>query len=301
MRSRIGQLVAGAAGIAGTVVATVATATPAEAATQYRVIGSLPQGIVESLADPSAPPAGVNVPGCHPSAAHPDPVVLVTGTFGNMIDDWGGLGPTLANQGYCVYSRAFGADPHGIIQTIGPVVTSAQQLAALVDSVRAQTGAARVDLVGHSQGGLIAEYYTKFLGGAGQVGALVGLSPTTHGTTLDGLATLAGFFPGANAIVRGVCPACADQEAGSDVVTALADGPIAQPGVRYTIIETRDEFVVTPAGSAFIGEPGVHNVWVQDSCPFDPVDHADLSYDKGVYGLVANALDPAHPSAVSCY
>jgi pimeloyl-ACP methyl ester carboxylesterase len=274
---------------------------PAAAAPSYRVIGSLPQGIFESLADPSAASAGVNVAGCHPSAAHPDPVVLVTGTFANLIDDWGGLGPTLANRGYCVYSQAYGADPHGVIQTIGPVATSAGQLADLVDSVLARTGAQRVDLVGHSQGGLIAEYYTKVLGGAAKVRTLVGLSPTTHGTTLDGLATLASFFPGANAIVRGVCPACADQEAGSAVVNAVGNGPIAQPGVSYTIIETRDEFVVTPAGSAFINEPGVHNVWVQDSCPFDGVDHADLSYDKGVYGLVANALDPAHPSTISCF
>jgi pimeloyl-ACP methyl ester carboxylesterase len=276
-------------------------AQPAAAVPSYRVIGSLPQGVFESFADPSAPPAGVNVAGCHPSAAHPDPVVLVNGTFANMIDDWGGLGPTLANQGYCVYSRAYGGDPHAILQTIGPVATSAQQLGTLVDSVLAQTGAGHVDLVGHSQGGLIAEYYAKILGGAAKVHALVGLSPTTHGTTLDGLATLAGFFPGANAIVRGVCPACADQEAGSAVVTALSNGPIAQPGVSYTIIETHNEFVVTPAGSAFINEPGVHNVWLQDACPFNFTDHADLSYDKGVYGLVERALDPAHPTTITCW
>jgi pimeloyl-ACP methyl ester carboxylesterase len=274
--------------------------TPAAATTSYRVIGSLPQGVLESLRDPSAPPAGVNVPGCRPTSAHPDPVVLVTGTFGNMTDDWGGLGPTLANRGYCVYSRAYGADPHSIIQTIGPVASSAQQLATFVDTVLAQTGASRVDLVGHSQGGLIAEYYAKLLGGAGTVRVLVGLSPTTHGTTLDGLATLAAFFPGANAIVRGVCPACADQEAGSAVVNAVDNGPIAQPGVSYTIIETHNEFVVTPAGSAFINEPGVHNLWLQDACPFNWTDHADLSYDRGVYGLVENALDPAHPTTISC-
>lgn len=27
---------------------------------------------------------------------------LVNGTFGNAVDDFGGLAPTLANAGYCV-------------------------------------------------------------------------------------------------------------------------------------------------------------------------------------------------------
>ena len=77
-------------------------------------------------------------------------------------------------------------------------------------------------------------------------------------------------------------------------------GPVSQPGVDYTIIETRNEFVVTPPGSAFIPEPGVHNVWVQDSCPTDTVDHEELPYDRAVQTLVANALDPAHPRSVQC-
>jgi pimeloyl-ACP methyl ester carboxylesterase len=285
----------------GALVATlVFGASQASAATRYPVTSSLPQGVSESLPNPAASPAGVNVSGCQLTAAHPRPVVLINGTFSNMIDDWSGLGPTLANQGYCVYDTAIGGSPNDIVQTTGPLVTSTQEISSFVDQVLANTGASQVDLVGHSQGGLIGEYYLKLLGGASKVHSYVGLSPTTHGTTLDGLATLASFFPGANLLVGGACPACVDQEIGSTVVNALSNGPIAQPGVNYTVIETRNEFVVTPAGSAFINEPGVHNEWVQDSCPFDSVDHADLSYDHGVYGLVENALDPQNTRPVSC-
>lgn len=272
----------------------------AAAQNQYPVGGSLAQGIAASLADPAAPPPGVNVSGCRLSVAHPRPVVLIDGTFANMTDDWDGLGPTLANMGYCVFSTPIGGDPHSVIQTTGPVVTSAQQIAAFVGQVRAATGAAQVDLVGHSQGGLIAEYYTKLLGGASTVHTLVGLSPTTHGTTLDGLATLAALFPGGTALIGAGCAACADQLTGSAVVDAVDNGPIAQPGVSYTIIETRNETVVTPAGSAFIAEPGVHNLWVQDYCPIDLVDHADLPYDHTVDGLVSNALDPQTAQPVGC-
>src|SRR5689334_13090241 len=176
--------------VAGLVTAALAFTPTAQAASTFPVRSTLAEGVFASLADPSAPPPGVNVP-CTPSGAHPRPVVLVNGTFANMTDDWSFLGPTLANAGYCVYSTALGGDPHSVIQTTGPVTTSVNQLASFVDSVRSATHASTVDLVGHSQGGLIAEYYTKFLG-AGKVSTVVGLSPTTHGTTLDGLATLAG-------------------------------------------------------------------------------------------------------------
>ena len=52
--------------------------------------------------------------------------------------------------------------------------------------VLAATGAAKVDLVGHSQGGMMPRYYLKFLGGAALVNRLVALAPSNHGTTLDG-------------------------------------------------------------------------------------------------------------------
>ena len=48
--------------------------------------------------------------------------------------------------------------------------------------VRARTGAAKVSLVGHSQGGLMPRYFIKNLGGAGVVDDLVGLAPSNHGT-----------------------------------------------------------------------------------------------------------------------
>lgn len=282
-------------------IALTAFAAPAVAAPAYPVTSNLYAGIAQSLRDPSAPPPGVNVASCEPSAAHPRPVVLITGTFGNMTDDWAGLGPTLANAGYCVYSTPIGGDPKSVLQTIGRVPESAQQISSFVDRVRSETGAAQVDLIGHSQGGLIGEYYLKLLGGASKVHSFVGLSPTTHGTSLVGLAYLAKAFPGGEALVGAACPACADQIVGSPVVRAVGDGPIAQSDVDYTVIETRNEFVVTPAGSAaFINEPGVHNRWVQDTCPADLADHAGLSYSKTVYGLVGNALDPAHAKPVRC-
>jgi pimeloyl-ACP methyl ester carboxylesterase len=275
-----------------------AGANPASAAS-YRVAPNILAGVAQAASNPAQSPPGANLAVCK-SSQHPYPVVLVDGTFANQEDDYGALAPTLANAGYCVYTFAMGAPPGQFVQTIGPVVQSAQSLAGFVGRVRASTGASRVDLIGHSQGGLVAEYYAKLLGGARHVRDLIGLSPTTHGTTLSGLTAFASVFPGADQFLGSVCQACVDQEAGSSVVSAVDHGAIAQSGVNYTIIESRNEYVVTPVGSSFIRERGVKNEYVQSSCPFDSVDHADLSYDRVVFRLVFNALSPASASAPNC-
>ena len=44
-----------------------------------------------------ASPLGANVP-CHPSAAHPYPVVLVEGTFASMYNSFEAISPDLVQQ-----------------------------------------------------------------------------------------------------------------------------------------------------------------------------------------------------------
>jgi pimeloyl-ACP methyl ester carboxylesterase len=269
-------------------------------AASYPVAPNILAGIALAAPNPARSPRGTNLASCR-SSQHPYPVVLVDGTFANQEDDYGALAPTLANAGYCVYTFAMGAPPSQFVQTIGPVPQSAQTLASFVRKVRTLTSASKVDLIGHSQGGLVAEYYVKLLGGARYVHDLIGLSPTTHGTTLNGLTALASLFPGANRLLGSACRACVDQEARSSVVDSVDKGPIVQPGVNNTIIETRHEYVVTPVGSSFINERGVRNEYVQNSCPFDLVDHADLSYDRVVFQLVFNALTPGSARAPNCF
>lgn len=275
-------------------------ATGVSAMAQHLVLPDMAAGIALAFIDPAAQPPGTNVPGCT-SVIDPFPVVLVNGTFSVAEDDFGGLAPSLANAGYCVYTFNYGGNsPNDPIQAIGPVVDSAQALATFVEQVKATTGAAKVDLVGHSQGGMLSEYYAKVLGGAPNIHSVVALAPTTHGTTLDGIATLASAFPGAPEIVDEVCPACVDQVAGSAVITTLDTGPIAQPGIQYTIIETTNETTVTPVGSSFISEAGVVNEFVQQFCPADTVDHGKLPYDNVVIQLVKNALAPSTALAPNC-
>jgi pimeloyl-ACP methyl ester carboxylesterase len=283
-----------------TVCLVVLLATSAGALAQYPVAPAYSVGLGLSIVDPAAQPVGANLLACK-STVDPYPVVLVNGTFSVTENDFGGMAPSLANAGYCVYTFNYGGNnPGDLIQAIGPIADSAQKLATFVEQVKATTGAKKVDLVGHSQGGMLSEYYAKVLGGAHNIHSLVALAPTTHGTTLGRISALAALFPGALRIVGTLCPACAQQEAGSPVITTLDAGPIAQPGIQYTIIETKNETIVTPVGSSFIAEPGVVNEYVQQFCPSDMVDHINLPYDNVVIQLVKNALAPSTALPPNC-
>ncbi|WP_405494539.1 esterase/lipase family protein [Streptomyces sp. NBC_00096] len=249
-----------------------------------------------------APSSGWNNWSCKPSAAHPRPVVLVHGTFGNSVDNWLGFAPYLVHRGYCVYSLDYGQLP-GVpfFNGLGPIDKSAGQLDVFVDKVLASTGAPEADVVGHSQGGMMPRYYLKFLGGAAKVNALVGLAPDNHGTTLDGLTQLLPYFPGAGDLISTATPGLADQIAGSAFQNKLNAGGDTVPGVAYTVIATRYDEVVTPYRSQFLAGANVHNVLLQDLCALDLSEHVAIGLtDRIAWHEAANALDPAHAERTTC-
>lgn len=252
---------------------------------------------------PTASPPGANDWSCKPTAAHPRPVVLVHGTFADMSNSWQAISPLLKNNGYCVFALNYGDyNGSGAIGVYGvdDIPTSAGELNAFVDKVLAATGAAEVDLVGHSQGGMMPRYYLKNLGGAAEVHTLVGLSPSNHGTTLDGLFVLSNFFPGANQFTGALCPACEQQRVDSAFITNLNSGGETVPGVDYTVIQTRYDQVVTPYTSAFLSGSNVKNILLQNQCILDLGDHLSMPYDHIVGADVLTALDPAHPRGFWC-
>lgn len=251
-----------------------------------------------------ASPAGSNN-GCRPTAAHPYPVVLVHGTFANMYDSWGALSPDLANNGFCVYAFNFGQtiDPSSIDGT-GSIEKSASQLSTFVNKVLSSTGATKVDLVGWSQGGMMPRYYLNNLGGASKVNMLVGLAPSNYGTTLDGITTLAsdlGILGVTVSVTTAICPACTQQLQGSSFLTSLNTTPTVA-GVKYVVIETKDDEVVTPYTNAFLpSAPNVQNILLQNQCSQDASDHVSIAYDSNALSDVINALGPDNPTFVpSC-
>ncbi|MFB6624247.1 esterase/lipase family protein [Streptomyces sp. NPDC056374] len=245
---------------------------------------------------------GWNDYSCKPSAAHPRPVVLVHGTLGNSVDNWLVLAPYLVNRGYCVFSLDYGQLPNvPFFHGLGPIEASAGQLDTYVDRVLAATGAPEVDIVGHSQGGMMPRWYLKFLGGAEKVNALVGIAPDNHGTTLLGLTKLLPYFPGAEGLIKANTPGLADQIAGSPFLTKLNQGGDTVPGVRYHVIATQYDEVVTPYRSQFLSGPNVTNVLIQDKCALDLSEHVAIgTVDRVTFHEVENALDPARATPTTC-
>jgi len=273
-----------------------------------------PPAFAQSLAAPDLAPPGSNDWSCRPTAAHPRPVVLVHGTWENAYDNWAEMSPALRQAGYCVFALNYGAEPSGWGQYVpgayasGDIAASARELAVYVDAVRATTGAQQVDLVGHSQGGLMARQYLRFAGGAdpvdpprNRVHTLVTLGATNHGTTLDGIALLGRQIQNLGVDVLGVAQlpvgvAGIQQAVDSPFVLALNVGGDTEPGVSYTVIATRYDEVTTPYPSTFLAAgPGatVHNVTLQDGCEADLSDHASMPYSPRAAFYVRQALDPA--------
>ncbi|WP_163511484.1 lipase family alpha/beta hydrolase [Fodinicola acaciae] len=263
-----------------------------------------PTAYLYSQANPLADPPGANDWSCRPSAAHPRPVVLVHGTWLNKYDDFAKISPELKKAGYCVYALNYGASLNLLglnpaLRGTGDIRRSAGELSTFVDRVLAGTGASKVDIVGHSQGGLMPRQYLKFNGGADRVHTLVTLGATHHGTTLDGLGTLTRQL----GIVQYGWPllgvAAEQQVVGSAFLNTLNAGGDTVPGVTYVVIATKYDEVTTPYESTFLtAGPAatVRNITLQDGCAIDASDHLSMVYSPRAIGIVEKALDASAPA-----
>lgn len=236
--------------------------------------------LAAAAASAQAPPQGTPPPGandfdCKLTKGHTRPVVLVHGTFGDMSVSWNLISPALVADGYCVFALDYGN------RGTGPIQDSAAQLDDFIDRVLRETGARKVAIVGHSQGGMMPRYYMKFLGGKREVAELIGLVPSNHGTTNPG------------ALLAPNCEACRQQAAGSDFLKKLNAGD-ESPGrrVSFTQITTRNDQVVIPYTSAFLKgrRRKTTNIVVQDRCPSNRTDHIGIIYDRVALQIIENAL-----------
>jgi triacylglycerol esterase/lipase EstA (alpha/beta hydrolase family) len=262
-------------------------------AKDYPVVYSFPAGLAASAV--YATPPGANDWSCRPTLRHPQPVVLVPGLTGSMSRDWQAAAPLLANHRFCVFAYDFSSEGQEAIEP------AAGGLSRFVHRVIAATGASKVDLVSHSEGGVIARYYLGFAGGAGKTRHLVQISPLNHGTTLFGIATLLRENGLTGSATGSLCAPCAEETAGSSFMQKLNGHGDTVAGVAYTVIATRYEEIITPYRSQFLSGPDVHNILLQDQCSLDAVDHLASEYDSIALQDMLNALDPAHAKAPACH
>jgi triacylglycerol lipase len=264
-----------AALLSGLLLALVAPPTAARAST------------VEDLSHPFGSPVGANDWSCRPSQARPTPVVLVHGTFADSRTPLDRLSARVKAAGYCVYSVDYG------LRGTQRIEDSARTLATFVDRVLASTGAAKVSLVGHSQGGMMPRYYLKNLGGLGEVDDLVGLAPSNYGTYRAELLAPAGALG---------CPACAQQGTGSSFLRDL-NTPDDSPGdVSYTNVVTRYDAVVVPHTNGYLTPASnVTNVRLQDVCAGNLADHVFIPANRTAIAITLDALSHPGPARASGY
>ena len=296
------------AALAVLVVLLIAVPSTATAATQYPVPYTFSANIVAATLHPGSNPPGSNIWSCRPSKTHPRPVVLVHGLFANKTDNWQTMSPLLANNGYCVFALTYGNDPDpsspfAQFGGLAPMEQSAARLSTFVNRVLSATGALKVDLVGHSEGATMPDYYIEYLGGAAKVLRYVGVSGVKHGTTLHGVTTFTDaygtLFPGAPSPTSGVCDSCAQFVVGSDYINKIEARAPAR-GVIYTNIATRYDELVSPYTSSFMAGPNVRNIDLQAHCSLDFSDHLSIISSRITGRYILNALDPVHPVAPPC-
>ncbi|MEZ5168953.1 MAG: alpha/beta fold hydrolase [Acidimicrobiales bacterium] len=216
-----------------------------------------------------------------------DPVIVVAGTFS----------PAIANEVLANRLRADGYDTYIFeLPTLGTqdINLTAGALNDFADAVRAATGASKVDLVGHSQGGLVARSYVKDFGGAAEVDSLITLGTPNRGTSVANLATFLGL---------GNClgvTACAQMASGSSYLNALNAGDDTIGQVRYTTIRTAYDELVRPVDNATLYD-GAVNVRVQDRCWLRVVDHVGLIFDGAVYSGIEQALEGRTSIRLNCW
>ncbi|TWU75399.1 hypothetical protein ED733_002628 [Metarhizium rileyi] len=240
------------------------------------------------------------------STVHPNPIILLHALFVSKDLDLNFFQNWLKAQGYCTFSANYGFIDGIPLGGVRPVNESSREVADFIHEVVEKTGASKVDLVGHSEGGLQALYVAKFRNVSHVIDKIVTIASPTHGTTAGGAYNIAtalgkGFEELVNTLLKGVgCAACADFLTGSPVITELTTGPIVQPGNDVTVLASRFDTVATPPRTGFITEPGVENYFVQDFCPADLVGHVGLAIDKNVWYIVRNALDGDAKKKVQC-
>jgi len=224
--------------------------------------------VSRSAGSPPSAPAAQRTPG---------PVLLVPGYGGATA----GL-QTLADR-----LTAAGRDAHVVPlpgNGTGDLALSAKALGTAVAATLHRTGAASVDLVGYSAGGIVVRLWVAD-GHANLVRRVVTLGSPHHGTDL---ADLAGD------LAPDQCPiGCAELATDSAVLARLNAGDETPDGPTWVSIWTTQDSTVTPPDSARLA--GALNLTVQSVCAHARVSHSELPTSPLVQQMVVRELGAGAP------
>ena len=192
------------------------------------------------------------------SASHVDPILFVHG-YTSDASAWNTMISRFQADGWesnRLFAYTFSSTKSN--------ASIAQDVKARVDQIRAATGAAKVDIITHSMGGLSSRYYLKNLGGQANVDDWVSLGGPNHGTTW---AYGCFFFSPCNQMIPG-----------SSFLNQLNSGDETPGAVNYGTWWSPCDELINPDTSVILS--GATNT--QTSC----MGHSALRTDATVYSQV---------------
>ncbi len=291
--------------VVGLAAACALTIPAAASAEEFQVPWTVDAALSAQAAAPDSAPPGANDFDCKPSRKHPQPVILAHGLLANQTVNWRTISPFLKNRGFCVFSLTYGTKEgvdSGFYQPGGleKMQSSARELKRFVKRVRTATGARKVDIVGHSEGSLMPNWYVRFQGGAKYVDDYVAMTPLWGGTDPAGLATLntigvtLGLEPVFAASIDQECTSCRQFLQGSRFMQRMHAKGITSNRVQYTNIVTKNDELVMPYTSGILPKaPNVTNVVLQDYCNLDQAEHVSVFADPVTAGFVYGRSTPS--------
>ena len=214
----------------------------------------------------------------------PGPVLLVPG-YGGRTASLEPLAAALRAQGRAVTVVAPVGDGTGDLDA------QAEHLADVADEVLRTSGAASVDAVGYSAGGVVVRLWVRDHGGDTQARRVLTLGSPQHGTTVAAL----------GAEVAGGCPpACEQLLPDSTLLRRLNAGDETPAGPAWATVRSSADQVVTPTASAALD--GALNMLVQDYCPDVATSHYELPADSVVAATLRSTLGVGPPTTpgVAC-
>ena len=195
------------------------------------------------------------------------PVLIIHGFLGTRGSMYM-LERRLVDDGFVVVSFNLGT------LNVRDIRRSAFLIHRKIERILAQTPSQRIDIIGHSMGGLIGLYYVKKLGGHTRVRKLIMMGTPIRGTwtALMGVMTLGLWSTSSWQLLPR-----------SRFLDELAQGPMP-PGVDvHTIAAARDWVVPLPT-TRLTGA----------SATTVPLGHSSLVVSEEVYRRVVNTLRPPH-------
>ncbi len=197
------------------------------------------------------------------------PVLLIHGFLGTRGSMYM-LERRLVEDGFVVVSFNIGT------LNVRDIRASAFLIHRKIERLLAQTPFQKIDIIGHSMGGLIGLYYVKKLGGHQRVRRLVMMGTPVRGTwmALAGLFTLGLWSTSSWQLLPR-----------SRFLDELAQGPLPPETGIFTVSAARDW--VVPLGTTRL--PGSTAVTV-------PLGHSSLVVSDNVYARLVHILRPPDPA-----